>query len=330
MTPGSAAGLADSALGVGRTWTDPDGAFSLSVDSAGAAGANVTVTLKPDVTPPAAFTLASPADGATVPGPAPVVRWNPSSDGGGLRSYEVWLDGRTAATVGAGTTSTSLPGTPPGAHTWWVVAVDMAGNRTSSPPWHLVARSRPPADFDGDGRTDVAVFRPLTGAWYVKGSSGVNVGALYGLAGDIPVPGDYDGDGRADVAVFRPLTGTWYVRGSSGADIGAVYGAVGDIPVPGDYDGDGRTDVAVFRPSNGSWYVKGSSGANIGAVYGASGDVPVPGDYDGDGRTDVAVFRPSNGSWYVKGSTGTLIGVVYGAVTDIPLPLLTALTGGLL
>jgi hypothetical protein len=63
------------------------------------------------------------------------------------------------------------------------------------------------ADFNGDGLTDVVVFRPSSGMWYDR-STGQAV--ALGKAGDIPVPADYNGDGRADFAVFRPSNGTWY------------------------------------------------------------------------------------------------------------------------
>jgi hypothetical protein len=64
-------------------------------------------------------------------------------------------------------------------------------------------------DFDGDGRSDVAVYRD--GTWYILRSldGGATVTGWGGLAQDIPVPGDYDGDGRVDIAVYR--AGTWYI-----------------------------------------------------------------------------------------------------------------------
>ena len=80
-------------------------------------------------------------------------------------------------------------------------------------------------DYDGDGRTDVAVWRPATGTWFIRGSAPIQ----YGVAGDIPVPGNYNATGKTDIAVWRPSTGTWYIRGSAPIQ----YGAAGDIPVSG-------------------------------------------------------------------------------------------------
>jgi hypothetical protein len=180
-------------------------------------------------------------------------------------------------------------------------------------------------NFDGDGKTDIAVYRSSNRWWIIHPSSGATPYAVsWGASGDVPVPGDYDGDGKTDIAVYRPSNGLWNIVPSSGGSPYAVgWGASGDIPVPGDYNGDGKTDVAVYRPSNGLWIIVPSSGGSPYAVgWGASGDIPVPGDYDGDGKTDVAVYRPSNGWWIIVPSSNPsapyLVG--WGASGDIPVP----------
>ena len=97
-----------------------------------------------------------------------------------------------------------------------------------------------PADYDGDGKADLAVFTPLTGIWKVRRSSDSTLQSIqFGTSGDRPIAGDYDGDGRADFAVYRDGTGggqsTWYALGSSsGALTSLVFGLDNDRAVPAD------------------------------------------------------------------------------------------------
>ena len=206
--------------------------------------------------------------------------------------------------------------------TWGGVTFNIDNNISDAPVAGAAIARNKTADFDGDGKTDVSVFRPDSGIWYVLNSSNAGFsGVAFGIGTDILAPGDYDGDGKTDTAVFRPADGVWYFLNKAGILTSRPFGTNGDIPVPADYNGDGKTDVAVFRPSNGTWYIANSDslGTFNFVQFGASGDKPVTGDYDGDGKADIAVFRPSNGSWYVlRSSDGTFFGAAFGASTDQP------------
>ncbi len=177
------------------------------------------------------------------------------------------------------------------------------------------------SDFDGDGRTDLSVFRAGSGDWQIETSSNSAPGTThFGLAGDVIVPGDYDGDNRSDLAVFRPSTGIWYLQRSTAGFAAAQFGVSGDVPVAADYDADGKTDMAVWRPSSGIWYIQQSTLGFKAQQWGINGDKAITGDFEGDGKADIAIWRPSNGFWYVLQSSSS-IGMYenFGLASDRPL-----------
>lgn len=87
-------------------------------------------------------------------------------------------------------------------------------------PFLCVGQSVPvPADYDGDGRADLAVYLTLdaVGIWVIWYAAGGADTVSWGsrLEGDVPAPADYDGDGKADVAVWRRPTWQLHIRRSS-------------------------------------------------------------------------------------------------------------------
>lgn len=175
----------------------------------------------------------------------------------------------------------------PGGSPTTVRILQSAGNTGTNRIWGLEPDRRVYADYDGDGKVDLAVFRTNNfvgsaevNAWLIlQSSNGAIKVERFGLPSDRLVPADYDGDKKADIAVYRPSNGFWYILGSQSGFRAIQFGASEDKPVPADYDGDGRTDVAVFRPSSGTWYLNKTKEGFAAFAFGFGTDVPVPNVY---------------------------------------------------
>jgi len=242
-------------------------------------------------------------------------------------------DGKTDFAVARNT-----GGGPNGQLTWFVQ--NNGGSGLQVVPWGIAGDSFVPEDYDGDGKTDIAVWRPgapNAAAFYILQSQTNTVKIqAFGQTGDDPtVVGDYDGDGKADMAVFRLSTqSVWYFRGTLNNPNGNItyvpWGADSDFPAPGDYDGDGKHDFVVQRDNGDGqarfWMFQTTAGFNS-VPFGRPNELIVTGDFDGDGKNDLAVLRGDNGAlaWFVRPSSTGIVSAApmatFGsALTDFAAP----------
>ena len=158
------------------------------------------------------------------------------------------------------------------------------------------------ADYDGDGKMDIAVFR--AGVWHIiRSVDGTYRQDYWGTSGDAPAATDFDRDNIADLTIARSENGqrVWYTRLSTTGEMRVTaWGLSSDGFFTGrsDFDGDGAADILVIRNEGGQrvFYIRRSSDGAFQVIpWGLSSDVVKLGDYDGDGKTDPAVTRAVNG-----------------------------------
>ncbi|MEA2238256.1 MAG: TolB protein [Thermoanaerobaculia bacterium] len=201
-------------------------------------------------------------------------------------------------------------------------------------------------DWDGDGRTDLGVYRDAT---FIRGILKTTFAGCphcflvttideldplpFGQAGDLPIAGDWNGDGIDDIGVYRPGSSTFLLRVPQGvinpcpiclpvaifSTATHQFGSLGDLPVAGDWDGDDKDGIGVFHQgvflvSNDFSEVNGSS------TFGFAGDLPLSGDWIGTGSHQLGLFHPSTATFSLETvlGNGPSLPFAFGSAGDLP------------
>jgi hypothetical protein len=189
-------------------------------------------------------------------------------------------------------------------------------------------RSVAVADFDGDGKLDLATANLASDSVSIRLGSGtgefITIGQDVGV-GDGPdsvAVGDFNRDGELDLAVSNFNSGSVSIRlgdgkgGFSGTTNLPVGKEPGSVAVA-DFNGDGKLDLAVANS------VSSTVGPRLGDGHGgfnASSDVAVgPGpvavavaDFNGDGKQDLATANQLSDSVSIR------LGDGHGGFTIVP------------
>lgn len=115
-----------------------------------------------------------------------------------------------------------------------------------------------PADFDGDGRTDLFLY-DATGRWFTvqfTPTSALYIGGTWAPGWTIRA-GDFDADGLSDLFLYNSTNGQWFVALTVSPGTFAFFGGVWAPQwtiATSDSDADGRVDEILYNPVNGTWF----------------------------------------------------------------------------
>ncbi len=206
-------------------------------------------------------------------------------------------------------------------------------HNSSNPPTNPYPQFVAVADFNGDGKLDMAVPVYSIGApladvniFLGKGNGTFGAGPAFPLAGqnvNNAAVGDFNGDGKPDLALSLPDASEVQVLLGNGdgsfTPLTPIYIPEGVFKVDtGVFNSNGKTDLVVtayeitilMGNGDGTFTAKPSIPITGGAA------ATVVGDFNGDGIADLAVA--DNGSEFAPSSLTILLGRGDGNFTELP------------
>ncbi len=185
-----------------------------------------------------------------------------------------------------------------------------------------------PADYNGDGQSEIAVFQPETSTFSIRALEGATgnraiqfgQGTLWG-GNPVPVVADFNHDGVTELGVYQPSNSTFYIRhlnsDTDGGNVAIQFGqgtlwGGNPVPVVADYNGDGKAELSVYQPGTSTFSIRhltepteaGNRAIQFGqgSLYGGR-PVPVVADYNDDGKAEVAVYQSVTSTFTIMGLT---------------------------
>ena len=188
--------------------------------------------------------------------------------------------------------------------------------RRSSLPTRPPASAPPVADFDGDGDTDVSVFRrgAQFGEWDIQAQPPFP--RFWGLTNDIPSPATT----TATPPPSSPSSTAARSTGSGTSRATRPSRSCGALPTTSPFPATTTATATASSPSSTAGRCTGSgrSRASRLKIWGLANDIPVPGNYDSDPAFELATFHPGAqyGEWSIEDQPLQF----WGLANDIPVP----------
>jgi hypothetical protein len=195
------------------------------------------------------------------------------------------------------------------------ISVEMAFSTPTNFTVGNFPRSVTVGDFNGDGKSDLAVANGSVLLGTGTGSFGTATNFTVGSFSYSVTVGDFNSDGKSDLAVANYFGSNVSVRlGTGTGSFGpATNFSVGNGPFSvavGDFNGDGKSDLAVANANSSNVSVllgtgTGSFGPATNFSVGSNPRSVTVGDFNGDGKSDLAVANGGSNNVSVLLGTGT-------------------------